>query len=114
MSDPVNQPAHYTAGDIECIKAIRAALGPKGFVDYCRGCIIRYNWRMGLKGPALEDMQKSARYAAYAAECLGEAPPSQLFNMRAPLRDGVEKLKAELERTRPYDPVRDRAEDPSP
>lgn len=28
--DPVNHPAHYTTGDIECIDAIMAALGLMG------------------------------------------------------------------------------------
>ena len=29
MSDSVNHPAHYTDGDIECIDAIKAALGER-------------------------------------------------------------------------------------
>ena len=31
MTDHVNNPPHYTAGTIECIEAIRAALGKDGF-----------------------------------------------------------------------------------
>lgn len=41
--DEVNHPSHYTNGDIECIDAIRAALGKEGFIAYCRGNAIKYN-----------------------------------------------------------------------
>lgn len=44
-SDPINNPAHYNAGDIECIDAIESALGPEGFAAYCRGNAIKYLWR---------------------------------------------------------------------
>ena len=36
-SDLVNKPSHYNQAGIECIEAIRAALGPQGFRDYCAG-----------------------------------------------------------------------------
>ena len=36
-ADYVNNPPHYTAGPIECIEAIRAALGKDGFIAFCRG-----------------------------------------------------------------------------
>jgi len=64
MPDMVNSPPHYTAGSIECIDAIRAALGREGFVAYCKGQVIKYNWRAGLKGSAVEDAQKAAWYQA--------------------------------------------------
>ena len=32
--DPVNKPSHYTQGEIECIDAIEAALGPEGFQGF--------------------------------------------------------------------------------
>lgn len=66
--DPVNRPAHYTAGDIECIDAIAAALGGQAFVDYCRGQGIRYAWRAGKKQHTAEDLRKGAWYLARAAE----------------------------------------------
>ena len=56
--DSVNHPPHYTAGDIECIDAIRAALGREGFVAYCRGSAIKYLWRCEHKG-GTEDMHKA-------------------------------------------------------
>jgi hypothetical protein len=71
-SDPVARPAHYTAGPVECIDAIRAALGDAGFVAYCRGNAAKYLWRAGDKGPAGEDCRKAAWYCAMAAHVLGD------------------------------------------
>ena len=59
--DMVNQPPHYTHGDIECIDAIRAALGPEGFAFFCRGNVIKYNWRCDHKG-GLQDVEKAGWY----------------------------------------------------
>jgi hypothetical protein len=49
-SDPVHNPEHYTAGTIECIDAIKAALTPDEFRGYCKGNAIKYIWRERLKG----------------------------------------------------------------
>jgi len=61
-SDPVNRPAHYTFGGIECIDAIEAALGREGFIAFLRGQVIKYQWRLGHKGPAGEDAEKANWY----------------------------------------------------
>jgi len=61
--DLVNHPPHYTAGGVECIDAIEAALGREGFISYCQGQVIKYLWRLGRKGPALEDARKAEWYA---------------------------------------------------
>lgn len=66
MADMVNRPPHYNQGDIECIDAIKAALGPEGFKQYCRGCVIKYAWRAGLKDDEIEDALKAAWYASFA------------------------------------------------
>lgn len=57
MSDPVNHPAHYTQhpNGIECIDVVE----PLGF---CVGNAIKYLWRAGLKGDALEDLKKARWY----------------------------------------------------
>lgn len=68
--DPVNHPAHYASGEIECIDAIRAALGLDGFVAHCRGTAIKYAWRAGKKGCASECLRKGAWYLTKAAEAL--------------------------------------------
>lgn len=69
--DMVNQPPHYTQGDVECIDAIRSALGEEGFVAFLRGQVIKYTWRLGLKGDAAEDAKKAAWYQAKLIEVLG-------------------------------------------
>jgi hypothetical protein len=72
--DMVNAPPHYTAGEIECIDAIHSALGGRGFADYLRGQVIKYQWRLAHKGNALEDAQKSDFYGRRFIELL-EANP---------------------------------------
>ena len=67
QSDPVNHPAHYTSGGIECIDAIREALGMEGFKAFCRGNVIKYSWRADKKSNQAEDMAKAAWYADRAA-----------------------------------------------
>jgi hypothetical protein len=61
QADPVNHPPHYNTGDIECIDAIRAALGRDGFIKYCQGNAIKYLWRHEHKGGA-EDWKKADWY----------------------------------------------------
>lgn len=68
VPDLVNHPSHYTHGDIECIDAIRSALGYDGFISYCRGQVIKYAWRAGLKDDESEDYAKAAWYATKASE----------------------------------------------
>jgi hypothetical protein len=67
MTDMVNSPAHYNQSNIECIDAIRAALGEEGFIAYCRGNAIKYNWRAGHKSDQKEDLQKAAWYSKMAS-----------------------------------------------
>ena len=70
QSNAVDHPAHYTQGSIECIDAIREALGKEAFVAFCRGTAIKYAWRSGLKLKAAEDLRKGAWYLIRAAETL--------------------------------------------
>jgi hypothetical protein len=62
MSDPVSHPPHYTAGKVECIDALEAALGPEGFNGYCRGNAIKYLWRSEHKGNPAQDLEKARWY----------------------------------------------------
>ena len=64
--DQVNRPSHYNHGGIECIDAIRAALGHDGFIAYCRGNVIKYQWRADHKHGG-EDLKKAAWYARMAS-----------------------------------------------
>ncbi len=61
LDDPVNHPAHYTQGGIECIEALKAALGFEGFKSYCRGNIIKYLWRTEHKNK-VQDLKKARWY----------------------------------------------------
>ena len=63
-SDPVNHPSHYTQGSVECIDAIASALGHGAFVDFLRAQVIKYMWRLGHKGDALQDAEKGSWYAS--------------------------------------------------
>ena len=60
--DPVNQPAHYTQGKVECIDAIESALSPEEFMGFLRGQVLKYTWRCRLKSSSLEDLRKAAWY----------------------------------------------------
>lgn len=60
-ADPVNHPPHYQ-GKIECIDAIESAMSPPEFWGMCRGNAIKYLYRMGKKGDALEDIKKARWY----------------------------------------------------
>lgn len=62
MIDMVNHPPHYTQGGIECIDAIRAALGPEGFTSYLQGSIIKYVWRFQHKEAPAQDLKKARFY----------------------------------------------------
>lgn len=57
--DEVNNPSHYASGDIECIDAIRASMTQEEFLGYCKGNVIKYNWRWRDKGgkQSLEEAQ---------------------------------------------------------
>lgn len=72
MPDPINHPPHYTQGGIECIDAIRAALGRDQFIGFLRGQVIKYQWRCGLKGDPAEDAGKARWYAARLEQELKE------------------------------------------
>jgi len=55
--DPVNHPPHYTAhpSGIECIEITR-------WFPFSAGNAIKYLWRAGLKGSAVQDLNKALWY----------------------------------------------------
>ena len=67
MADPIN-PDHYKQGDVECIEAIKAALGHDGFKAYCRGQVIKYIWRAEHKGTPIDDYRKAEWYVSRLVE----------------------------------------------
>lgn len=72
--DMVNNPPHYADTDngIECIDAIRAALGREKFIGFLQGQVIKYQWRLGKKSDETEDNQKAIWYANKLDEVLQE------------------------------------------
>lgn len=60
--DEVNSPSHYTAGGIECIEYIKDTLTPEEYRGYLRGCMIKYQHRLMLKGDAKKNAGKMAWY----------------------------------------------------
>ena len=68
-NDPVNHPAHYTSGTIECIDFIDSC----GYgLDFCLANAIKYLTRCKLKGTCEQDIRKAIWYATHAADGLKE------------------------------------------
>ena len=62
MIDNVNNPIHYTQGEIECIDCIKAATVNKvGIEAFCVGNVIKYLFRYENKN-GLEDVRKAQWY----------------------------------------------------
>jgi len=57
MTDKINHPAHYTRHPsvVECIEITEA-------MNFCIGNAMKYLWRAGLKGDAIEDLKKARWY----------------------------------------------------
>jgi len=60
-SDPVYNPDHYNAGEIECIDALRSALTKEEFRGLCKGSALQYIWREKWKG-GNESIEKAVWY----------------------------------------------------
>jgi hypothetical protein len=58
---PVDKPAHYAQGKIECIDAIQEALTPEEFAGFCKGNVLKYVWRERRKN-GIEDCKKARYY----------------------------------------------------
>lgn len=61
ITDPVNHPAHYTQGNIECIDAMKAAFGADELKTYCKIAAFKYLWRSEHKGGE-QDIDKAIWY----------------------------------------------------
>ena len=59
--DPVNRPAHYTSGGIECIEARQAAFGAEAVKGFCLCNAFKYLWRHRNKD-GVEDLKKACWY----------------------------------------------------
>ena len=69
MSDPSNS-EHYRQGDIQCIDALRSALGVEGFRGFCAGNVIKYVWRYQRKGNPEADLDKAMQYLVWLRDDL--------------------------------------------
>ena len=61
--DNVNHPAHYNKGTMECLDVIKACLSNSEFRGFLKGNVMKYMYRKGDKGDALEDLNKACWYA---------------------------------------------------
>ena len=52
---------HYKHGSVECIDALRSALGPEGFEAFCAGNVMKYIWRYRHKDQG-KDLYKAKLY----------------------------------------------------
>ena len=60
-NSPIDHPAHYTQGNIECIDAMESAFGVEELAAYCKIAAFKYIWRCKLKN-GLEDVDKAMWY----------------------------------------------------
>lgn len=83
--DPVNKPAHYNAGGVECIDALAAAtINLTGLEAVCTANAIKYLWRWKMKN-GVEDLNKAIWYI----EKIKSSKPKSL-----PPLDGLNKEAA--------------------
>lgn len=62
--DPVKHPSHYThPSGVECITVAKHE-------PYCIGAALKYIWRRGRKGDAVEDLRKAIQYLEFEIERL--------------------------------------------
>lgn len=66
--DNVNHPTHYNKGTMECLDVIKACLSNSEFKGFLKGNVMKYMYRKGDKGDALEDLNKACWYAKKLTE----------------------------------------------
>ena len=68
-SDPVNHPPHYTShpSGVEAITVCE-------HMNFCVGNAMKYLWRAGLKGDAVEDLKKARWYLDREIQRLDTGP----------------------------------------
>lgn len=69
MRDVVNHPVHYTShpSGVECIQVTE-------HMSFCVGNAVKYLWRAGLKGNAVEDLEKARWYVDREIQRLRQRP----------------------------------------
>mgnify|MGYP005812331437 FL=1 len=64
--DPVNSPAHYKDGEIECIDAMVSAFGIEAVKVYAKINAFKYLWRDGKKDSSSDCLRKGSWYLRFA------------------------------------------------
>lgn len=79
MSDPVNNPAHYTRGTTEAIVVIEEAVidAPDPVSGYLQGQSLKYLLRLWNKDGALQDASKARWYLNRLIERLDDPQPTR-------------------------------------
>ena len=75
-TDPVNKPAHYTKGGIECLDAIEASMTEEEFLGALKFNVMKYTWRWRDKGGA-QDLEKAQFYLRMLIERVKKREASQ-------------------------------------
>lgn len=70
----IQTPSHYYNEDgTECKDIIRDILGHNGYMDYCRGAVIKYLFRYRSKEDPLKDLGKAKQYIIMMMDELQDA-----------------------------------------
>jgi len=81
--DMVNHPSHYEAScSLECIEAMRIALGSDGVLQFCLGNAFKYLWRHKYKN-GLEDLHKAEWYCNYVKQLPASLISEELWDRAA-------------------------------
>lgn len=70
VNDAVNNPSHYTDGNIECIDAIKASMSEEEFKGFLKGNVMKYIWRYEKKEKPKQDLEKAQWYLTKLIEQL--------------------------------------------
>lgn len=72
--DPVNRPAHYCQGKIECIDMMQILFGKPALMWFCRLNAFKYIVRAPFKGNPEQDQAKADWYLSKAGELSATRP----------------------------------------
>jgi hypothetical protein len=72
--DPVEKPAGYNRGEVECVDALASMVSPEEFIATCRTTAVQYLWRFGMKDEPLRELRKARWWIEMAIHKLGGGP----------------------------------------
>ena len=78
--DPVNNPAHYTYGELEVIDILRDQLSPEQFEGFLRGNVLKYVLRYPHKNGS-QDLQKGGVYLGWLTEHVAKMEADETFTL---------------------------------